>query len=171
MDREAWRAAIHEVAKSRTRLSDWTELNWTELNQLGFPGGSVVESTCQCRRCRFDSCVGKILWRRKRQPTPVFLPGKSHAQRSLVGYSPWGHKDSDTTEWLNNNKCFRIIVLLCIFKMLAYTPDIIFFIFSSSEIISMKKYKLYGGNKRHVKLPLTWKVYSAYNANQECLCS
>ena len=39
-----------------------------------------------------------IHWRRKRQPTPVFLPGKSHGQRSLVGYSPWGHKDLDMTE-------------------------------------------------------------------------
>ena len=42
--------------------------------------------------------VRKIPWRRKWQPTPVFLPGKSHGQRSLEGYSPWGHKGSDTTE-------------------------------------------------------------------------
>ena len=42
--------------------------------------------------------VGKILWRRKWQPTPVFLPGESHGQRSLVGYTPWGHKESDPTE-------------------------------------------------------------------------
>ena len=41
---------------------------------------------------------GKILWRRKWQPTPVLLPGKSHGQRSLVGYSPWGHKESAMTE-------------------------------------------------------------------------
>ena len=41
---------------------------------------------------------GKIPWRRAWQPTPVFLPGKSHGQRSLAGYSPWGHKESDTTE-------------------------------------------------------------------------
>ena len=41
---------------------------------------------------------GKIFWRRKWQPTPVFLPGKSHGRKSLVGYSPWGHKESDTTE-------------------------------------------------------------------------
>ena len=41
--------------------------------------------------------------RRKWQPTPVFLPGKSHGQRSLVGYSPWGHKESDTTERLNGS--------------------------------------------------------------------
>ena len=38
------------------------------------------------------------LWRREWQPTPVLLPGKSHGQRSLVGYRPWGHKESDTTE-------------------------------------------------------------------------
>jgi len=41
---------------------------------------------------------GKIPWRRAWQPTPVFLPGESHAQRSLEGYSPWGRKESDTTE-------------------------------------------------------------------------
>ena len=45
--------------------------------------------------------VGKIPWRRKWQPTPVFLPGKSHAQWSLVGYHPWGCKESDTTERLH----------------------------------------------------------------------
>ena len=42
-------------------------------------------------------------WRRKWQPTPVLLPGKSHGQRSLEGYSPWGHKESDTTERLNHH--------------------------------------------------------------------
>ena len=46
----------------------------------------------QCRRCGFDSWVKNIPWRRKRQPTPVFLPGKSHGQRSLACYSPWGRK-------------------------------------------------------------------------------
>ena len=46
----------------------------------------------------FDPWVGKIPWRRKWQPTPVFLPGESHGQRSLVGYSPWGPRESDTTE-------------------------------------------------------------------------
>ena len=50
------------------------------------------ESACQCRRGRFNPWAGKISWRRKWQPTPVFLPGKSNGQRSLVGYSPWGHK-------------------------------------------------------------------------------
>ena len=41
---------------------------------------------------------GKIPWRRKWQPTPVFLPGQCHGQRSLVGYIVWGHKELDTTE-------------------------------------------------------------------------
>jgi len=45
-----------------------------------------------------DSCVGKILWRRKWQPTPVFIPEESHGQRSLEGYSSYGHQESDRTE-------------------------------------------------------------------------
>ena len=59
------------------------------------------ESTCQCRRSHrsgFDPWVGKIPWRRKGQPTLVFLPGKSQGQRSLEGCSTWGRKESDTTE-------------------------------------------------------------------------
>ena len=46
----------------------------------------------------FDPWVRKVPWRRKWLPTPVILPGKSHGQRSLEGYSPWGHRESDTTE-------------------------------------------------------------------------
>ena len=47
--------------------------------------------------------VVKIPWRRKWQPTSVFLPGKSHGERSQVDHSPWGHKESDTTEWLSTH--------------------------------------------------------------------
>ena len=57
--------------------------------------------TCQCRRCkryRFDPWVRKIHWRRAWQTTPVFLPEESHGQRSLAGYSTWGHKELDITE-------------------------------------------------------------------------
>ena len=161
MDREAWRAAIHGVPKSRTWLSDWTELKpapiftdfpspqlkseswswcisplnmsltlWCDLclifplhcpplplhvhSQEFFPTHptslltffslsstpfwrlSNKESACQCRRCRrhrFDPWVRKIPWGKKWQPNPVFLPGKSHGQRSLVGYSPWCCKE------------------------------------------------------------------------------
>ena len=64
---------------------------------LGLPWWlSGEESACKCRRHKFDPWVGKIPWRRKRQPILVFLPGKSHGHRSLVGYSPWG-TESDTT--------------------------------------------------------------------------
>ena len=61
---------------------------------------SVKECACQSKRCRFDPWVRKIPWRRKWQPTPVVLPGKSHGRRSLVGYNPWGRRESDTTERL-----------------------------------------------------------------------
>ena len=68
----------------------------------GFSGGTRgKEPACQCRRLkrhRFKAWVRKIPWRRAQQPTPVFLPGKSHGQRSLVGYSPWGCKELDTPE-------------------------------------------------------------------------
>ena len=69
---------------------------------MGFPGGSSdKEPACQCRRHKrhkFDAWVGKILWMRAWQPTPVFFPREFHGQRSLAGYSPSGHKQSDTTE-------------------------------------------------------------------------
>ena len=55
-----------------------------------WPSGK--ESACQCRRCGFSPWVRKITWTRKWQPTSVFLPGKSHGQRSLADYSPWDCK-------------------------------------------------------------------------------
>ena len=77
--------------------SDTTEwLNWTDLSisvylstVLGFSCGSASRVCLQCRTDGFDPWVGKIPWRRVRQPTPVFLPGKSLGQRNLMGYSPW----------------------------------------------------------------------------------
>ena len=56
----------------------------------------------QCRRTGLDPWVWKIPWRRKWQTTPVFLSGKFHGKRSLAGYSPWGLKEWDTTEWLTH---------------------------------------------------------------------
>ena len=68
-----------------------------------FPGGwdGKASAYIQCRRPWFDRWVGKIPWRRKWQPTPVVLPGKSDGRRSLVGYIPWGRKELDTTERLH----------------------------------------------------------------------
>ena len=61
----------------------------------------MVNICLQFRRPGFNPWVGKISWRRKWQPTIVFLPGKSHGRRNLVGYSPWGCKEWDTTERLH----------------------------------------------------------------------
>ena len=67
-----------------------------------FPGGSDGKSVCLlCGRPHFNPWVGKIPWRRKWQPTPVFLPGKFHGRRSLIGYNRWGCKESVTTERLH----------------------------------------------------------------------
>ena len=65
----------------------------------------------QCRRCRFNPWVRKIHWRRKWQPTPVFLPGKPHGQKSLEGYSPQGQKELNTTEWLHTHNYPRAMVI------------------------------------------------------------
>ena len=87
------------------------------LNLLlgGFPGGaSGKEPACQCRRCKRHGCdpwVGKIAWGTAWQSTPVFLPGESHGQRSLVGYSPWGRKELDTADWLSMHaRCLWIVI-------------------------------------------------------------
>ena len=61
----------------------------------------MVKRPPAMKRPGFDPWVGKSPWRRKWQPTPVFLPGESHGQRTLIGYSPWGRKESDTTERLH----------------------------------------------------------------------
>ena len=59
----------------------------------------MVKNRLQCGRPGFDPWVGKKPWRKAWQPTLVFLPEESHGQRSLVGYSPWGCKESDTTDY------------------------------------------------------------------------
>ena len=87
-----------------------------EIDVLGFPGGALgKELTCQRRRCKwlgFDPWVRKIPWRRKWQLTPVFLPGDSHGERSLAGYSPLGHKESDMTKHARSSSsrlmCMRV---------------------------------------------------------------
>ena len=83
----------------------------------GFPGGSSGEEpACQRRRhkrCRFDPWIGKIPWRRAWKPTPVFLPGQSHGQRTLVGYSSWDHKELDMTKGLHFLFFFHLAPALC----------------------------------------------------------
>ena len=89
--------------ESDTRVSNTHTHRHTYIYHIcGFPGGaSGKESACQCKRQKrrmFDPWVGKIPWGRAWQLTPVFLPGESHGQRSLAGYSPWGCKESDMTD-------------------------------------------------------------------------
>ena len=71
---------------------------------------SGKESAYQYRKFRFSSWVRKIPWRRKWQPNAVFLPGESHGQRSLAGYSPRRHTESDMTEQFRSSKIDQKIV-------------------------------------------------------------
>ena len=72
-----------------------------QLKREPSPGGSEsTEIRLQCRRRRFSPWVRKMPWRREWQPTPGLLPGKSHGQRSLAGYRPWGHRERNTAERL-----------------------------------------------------------------------
>ena len=66
---------------------------------IGLTWWSSQHRSClRCQRVGSTPGSGKIRWRRKWQPAPVFLSGKSHGQRNLVGYSPWGRKELDRTE-------------------------------------------------------------------------
>ena len=76
-------------------------------------------------RCRFGPWVRKIPWRRARQPTPIFLPGECHGQRSLAGYCPWGHKESDMTEQLT----FSFLSKAVFYEMKSINYIIIFYSF------------------------------------------
>ena len=71
---------------------------WREMEGRFKKEEIYVYLCLQCRRPGLDPWVGNIPWRWKWQPTPVFLPRESHGQSSMVGYNPWGCKESDTTE-------------------------------------------------------------------------
>ena len=92
----------------RGGVSLWEPLScWWSLSKS--PGGMDIWGLSKLQRVlknhikisTITLCIKKHQWRRKWQSTPVPLPGKSHGQRSLLGYSPWGHRESDTTEWLH----------------------------------------------------------------------
>ena len=102
MDREAWHAAVYGLAKSQTKLSDWSELKWGKLinfrsrfdsatYKFWFKFCTIISWSYQVvlvvknlptgtgdMRCSFSLCVGKILWRRAWNPTPVYLPREFH---------------------------------------------------------------------------------------------
>ena len=93
-----------EMKQSNLAPSPWLWIHFGWWEEVGSPGGGSVskESACQCRRHGFDPWVRKIPWRREWLPTPVSLPGESHGQRSLAGYSP-GVAESDKTERLSTH--------------------------------------------------------------------
>ena len=103
----------HGVAKSRTQLSNFKkeEERKTNHEQVGLLELcwwlTGEEPACQRRKDEFVYWVGKIPWRRAWQPTPVFLPGESHGQRSLAGYSPQGRRESDMRECLTHTHTRR----------------------------------------------------------------
>ena len=138
MDGGTWWAAVHGVAKSQTRLSDFTFtfhlhalekemathrsiLAW-RIPGTGEPGGlpsmgshgvghDWSDLAAALQKTLFDLWVWKIPWRREWQPTAVFLRGEFHGQRSLAGYSPWDHKESDTTKRLTHFHFCLLIIL------------------------------------------------------------
>ena len=109
---------------------------WTVRGPWDFPGKSTgVGCHCFLQQCRwpgFNSWVRKIPWRREWLPTPVFLLEEFHGQRSLVGCSPWGQKESDTTEWLT-------LSLYIYFKY----GSVHLFIYFLCVLFTVVKYKLH----------------------------
>ena len=89
-----WIFSVADTMHQKKRPASSIQLAWKE-----FMVAAQGSRTClQCRRPGFNPWVRKIPWRKARQPTPVFLSGKSHGQGSLVGYSPQACKESDMTE-------------------------------------------------------------------------
>ena len=96
----------------RVRINDW-RVGASLVAQM-------VKNLLQCGRPEFSPWVGEIPWRRERLPIPVFGPAGFHGQRSLAGYSSWGRKELDTTEWLS---LFMLVIIACMSEYsLQYSP-------------------------------------------------
>ena len=98
--------SFHIPISQKSKLEKETLLHtvsiyWLSAPNLAFNIYTGIMDTISLSISRFEPWVRKIPWRRAWQPTPVFLPGEFHEQRSLVGYSPWGRKESDMTERLH----------------------------------------------------------------------
>ena len=75
---------------------------------------TVKKSVCNAGDTGYVGLIpgsGRVPWRREWQPTPVFLPGEFHGQRSLAGYSPWDNKELGTTEWLIHTPLIKDLFL------------------------------------------------------------
>ena len=95
---------VHGVTKSWTRLRDIHSLRWFQGLPWWF---SDKEPAYRWRRLEFDPWVRKIPWRRKWQPTLLFLPRESHGKRSLAVYNRWDHKELTTTYWLKQQQMLQ----------------------------------------------------------------
>ena len=91
----------------REIFQEWLEALWSVFITLV---AQTVRRLLAMRRPGFDPWIGKISWRRAWQPTPVFLPRESHGQRSLVGYSPQGCKESDTLSDSHSLGCLAELI-------------------------------------------------------------
>ena len=129
---------------------------------------SGKESGCQCRKHRIDSWITQISWRREWLPTEVFLPGKSHGQRSLAGYSPWGHKDSDLI-WQLNNKNNKEVegweVVSCFFRAVTKFKKLVkraaimtvpvYWVFTTCKTLS-QELSIWYNDQNHLRWVIGW---------------
>ena len=114
---------MHTYTHTHIHTHTYTYVFW------GFPGGSVVTEIAGNLPIMQETWVWSLgqedPWRRKWQPTPVFLPGEPRRQRSLAGYSPWGRKEADMTEQLNNNRRCAYICMHASFFFFLYCVAIL----------------------------------------------
>ena len=108
----------------------YTMIKFVQFLFLLFPPSSIIvyylwaskvaqfwRICLKCRRCRFDPWVRKILWRRKWQPTPVFLPGKSHGRRGLLYYSPCGLNSNPATKQQQHVICIGVYLYVTLYNI------------------------------------------------------
>ena len=132
---------------------------------LGFPGGTVLNNlpvNARDTRRRLNSWVGKITWRRKWQTAPVFLPGKLHGQRSLAGYSPWGGKELDMTEWLSTfpirEEKMKAYIYLFILAFISFLTEYSCFIMCWFQMYS-KMIRLYTHTYTYICIHISFSDY------------
>ena len=120
-ERPHFHFSFHALEKEMA--THFSVLAWRIPGKMGEPGGLQsmgshrvghdlhdLASTAAMFLCNILKCVC-INWKKKWQPTPVFLPGKSHGWRSLAGYSPWDHKESDMTEWITLHNILKHVCI------------------------------------------------------------
>ena len=108
---------------------------WPVFRFRGLPRGLDGKESPVLQETYVWSLVGKISWRRPWQHTPVLLPGESHGQRSLVGYSPWGRKEPDMTKRLTLSLSGSVILsLICILRLFWTLWNNIIFLISSTSL-------------------------------------